>query len=492
MTPKQTTIQLQTRRNIGGQQFAMALVCLSLGLSFQLPIRGEDLGSNGGPSSNAAASEFQIDNLPIGGETDLGMPESVRLPQGLFGSLAKHTWDDIFGSGDLLTSDKPLFELRGRIETDVVFASQSPANEAIFGDLPHAAGLRRARIGGQGHLTPDLRYVAEIDMANRNLAIRDLLVGWGDVRDRGEVRIGHFREPFSLEGGTSANSFAMQERSPINHLDPARNWGLGYYRCSPDEDSTIAVGVFHSGQGPSDLRGGPASDTAITAKWTALPWYEEDGPRLMHVGLASSARFPDNGLVMINQSPRSPLLSLGDSSASPFVPQIRIHSRYQQLFNAQWAFVDGPFSAQAEWYGTFIESTIGQPVFYQGSYLNLGYFLTGEHRSYQTQSGVFGAVTVDQPFLRGFSSKHDTRQLGMGAWELTSQFGYLDFTDTNTPRGPQGQLVGVQLPQVTFGVNWYLADRLRIMFNYSHASPIEPNAGSSNANVFSSRLALYW
>jgi phosphate-selective porin len=48
------------------------------------------------------------------------------------------------------------------------------------------------------------------------------------------------------------------------------------------------------------------------------------------------------------------------------------------------------------------------------------------------------------------------------------------------------------LPELTLGVNWYLADRFRIMFNYTHAMPDEPNFGSSSANMFATRMAMYW
>ena len=43
-----------------------------------------------------------------------------------------------------------------------------------------------------------------------------------------------------------------------------------------------------------------------------------------------------------------------------------------------------------------------------------------------------------------------------------------------------------------FGVNWYLADRLRIMFNYSYVQPDEPNTGVTSASVFATRLEMFW
>lgn len=384
------------------------------------------------------------------------------------------------------------FKLRGRVDTDFLWANQSESNSAVFGELPDVVGLRRARIGAEGNLGCNARYITEIDLASGNIVVRDMFLGCGDMHDTGEFRLGHMREPFSLEGGTSANTFAFLERSPVNDLDPSRNWGLGLFRCSPDEDATFGAGVFQSGTDSSDFQGGDGIDTALTAKGTRLLWYEEDGERLMHVGLALSARIPDRGVVVINQQSRSPLLDLGDSSTSPFVPTIRIPADAQQLGNVQWALVRGSFWAQAEWYGSLIEQRGGDPVFFHGSHFDIGYFLGGAHRSYQKRSGIFGPVAVDNPATRCFGSKRASRDLGFGAWELTARFAYLDYFDSNTPIGPDGQLVGIMLPQATAGVNWYLADRLRIMLNYCYVQPDEPNAEAGSASLFGMRLAMFW
>ena len=64
--------------------------------------------------------------------------------------------------------------------------------------------------------------------------------------------------------------------------------------------------------------------------------------------------------------------------------------------------------------------------------------------------------------------------------------------DGNVPVGPQGQLVGIRLVQPTCGVNWYLADHIRLMFNYVLALPDEPNTGTSSASVFAMRLGVFW
>jgi phosphate-selective porin OprO/OprP len=388
------------------------------------------------------------------------------------------------------TATGTTFRLRGRIEIDAIATTQSRANESIFGDLRNDVGLRRARIGAEGSLRIGGRYITEIDLASGEVVLRDVFVELGDAQDAGGFRSGHYREPFSLELATGANSFAFLERSVINVLDPARNWGVGLFRAGPGETSTLALGIFHAGTDANDFQGGDGSTVGLTGRWTSAPIYERDGERLLHLGMAFSERLPEHGVVILNQQPQSPLLDLGDSATSPFLPQIRIPATFQQLLNLQCGTANGPFWTQAEWYGSWIDQQGGGPVFLHGCHADCGVFITGEHRQYQSSSGAFGPVRVNRPLLR-FHSDPD-RPTGWGAWELTARFAYLDFEDSDTPTGPGGQFVGIGLSESTFGVNWYLADHVRLMFNYSYAVPDEPNAGTSVANIFATRLAVFW
>jgi phosphate-selective porin OprO/OprP len=171
------------------------------------------------------------------------------------------------------------------------------------------------------------------------------------------------------------------------------------------------------------------------------------------------------------------------------VLRIEIPASFQQLANLQLAAASGPVWMQAEWYGTWIDQIGGPPIFFHGCHVDSGWFLTGEQRAFDAY-GVWGAIRVNRPVLACCAC--DDRQRGWGAWELTARFSYLDFFDADTPLGPAGQLQGIQLPEATFGVNWYLADQMRCMFNYTYAVPDEPNAGTSAASTFALRLAWYW
>jgi hypothetical protein len=41
-------------------------------------------------------------------------------------------------------------------------------------------------------------------------------------------------------------------------------------------------------------------------------------------------------------------------------------------------------------------------------------------------------------------------------------------------------------------MNWYLADRIRLMFNYTYAEPDEPNTVPSAAHLYATRLNVFW
>ena len=41
-------------------------------------------------------------------------------------------------------------------------------------------------------------------------------------------------------------------------------------------------------------------------------------------------------------------------------------------------------------------------------------------------------------------------------------------------------------------MNWYWADRMRIMFNYSYEAPDESNVGTTEASVYAMRLNVFF
>ncbi len=306
-----------------------------------------------------------------------------------------------------------------------------------------------------------------------------------------EVRIGNFCEPFSLEGFTSSNVIPFVERSPTDALDPARHWGACLFSYTDDQRATLQAGIFRSGSNNTGNDLGNGNDMQYTARITGLPWYEDDGRRLLHLGGAFSQQWATKtDTIVFNQGLRSNLLIVSDNPGSPFEPIITVNASQQQLYNLQAAVVLGPVALQAEWDAAYIHQLQGGPVFYHGSYVQGSWFVTGENREYLTRYGVFGGPKVQSPFLclRGSQAV----AAGPGAWELTARFAYMDFFSNNLPPNSSGLRTGNRDSEITLGVNWYLNDNTRLMFNFVHAVPVDPNFGPSWANAFFLSAQVFW
>ena len=71
-------------------------------------------------------------------------------------------------------------------------------------------------------------------------------------------------------------------------------------------------------------------------------------------------------------------------------------------------------------------------------------------------------------------------------------FDYLHFASPNLPPQSNGLLQGDNVAETTLGLNWYLNDYTRMMFNYVHAVPVDPNFGPSWDNAFFVETAVFW
>lgn len=393
---------------------------------------------------------------------------------------------------DLLTQP-PKFELRGRIEVDAQLPSQSAASQAQVGDLQGGFGFRRARIGAQGEIDPSTRWVAEVDFAGGSVKLRDMYVGLTAVPVLSEVRTGFLREPFSLEGATSSRFITFLERSPLNQLDPTRNWGLAGYWRSEDERMTAALGGFRDGTTSSGVSTGNGNAWAVTGRVTGLPVDDPDDTsfRLVHLGSAISLRQPADNTVTYKSNPQSNLLDVSDNPASPLLPSITIPAKSQQIYNLQAAAVYGPVSVQAEWFGTTIQQPDAGVVYFHGFYMFGSLFLTGEHRGYDRSTAAFDGISVRRPVVKTSGGVS-----GIGAVELAARFSVTNFMSPNLPpqllgtgfRSPAGGL----LYETTWGVNWYLNDYTRIMANYTLAIPDLPGMPELPVHVFGIRTAIFW
>ncbi|MBS3734426.1 MAG: hypothetical protein KGY99_05815 [Phycisphaerae bacterium] len=335
----------------------------------------------------------------------------------------------------------------GRLMYDVGWVSGTDMENALGTDLEDGAEVRRARLYAAGNLGKDLGFKLQFDLAGGDADLKDAYLQFKHVPFVGNIKVGHFKEPFGLEQLTSSKYITFMERSLPDMYTPGRNWGVMAHDAPLDERMTWAVGMFRDVNGYGDGEDDGAYN--LTARVTGLPVYEDGGRRLVHVGAAYSLRHSDTH-------------SFGAFDAHPEQHWVPDFINSGSFSNAEWqhrlggeaALVCGPFSMQSEVVAVNVDTDSADDACLWGVYAQASYFLTGEHRPYKTSAGAFNRVTPRRPF------REDG---GFGAWEIACRYSYVDVTD-----GVGEQNLGQRQASATVGLNWYLNDNVRVMWNYIH------------------------
>jgi phosphate-selective porin OprO/OprP len=142
------------------------------------------------------------------------------------------------------------------------------------------------------------------------------------------------------------------------------------------------------------------------------------------------------------------------------------------LWNLEFATVQGPLWLAAEYIESDVSAQlVGDPKF-NGSYVQVGWFLTGESKPYRTNSGIFDRLRPTTKYTGGnpFKKKYG------GAWELVGRFSTVDLSD--------GLVEGGELTDISAALSWYINATTRVEFNYIYTSPRE----QGTANIFLMRL----
>jgi len=341
-------------------------------------------------------------------------------------------------------------QIGGRVQTDWAFMSGEDALEEEKGPLKDGTKFRRARLSVSGTLYETGIFKAEYDFAGGDPIFRDVWAGVKDIPYLGTIRVGRILEPYALEQLSGNNFHQFIERGLPAAFFPFRNNGVLLQNAILDQRMTWAIGAFMH----TDAFGDSSTNSkhSVTARLTAAPVYSEDGRTWMHLGVSASQRTPNDDTYRVSSRPESYV-------APTFVTTGALPTDSVNLAGAEFAATHGPLSLQAEFHMADLnileseeyEATKGIEL--TGYYVYASYFLTGEHRTYNRATAVFGRTTPKKNFKLDGS--------GLGAWELTARLSELDLND--------GPVEGGKLRNLTAGVNWYLNPNMRTMFNYIYS-----------------------
>jgi phosphate-selective porin OprO/OprP len=393
--------------------------------------------------------------------------------------LTKSDWEVLWKDGIRVESKdgKHKIKLGGRVQVDFASINADDTLKEAYPDLQgNGWEFRTVRLDVEGTLWRYFQFKAQYDFAGQDVDFKDVWVGMKSIPYINYIRVGHMKEPFSLNELTSSNYITFMERALPNVFAPSRNTGIAAHNSHLNDRIWWGFGGFKLTDDSGDAFTN-RSDWNITARMTGLPWVDED--KLLHLGLSYTHQFrsgADNP-IQYRQRPESHITDerLVDTGSMP-VDGV-------DIINPELAFVYGPFSLQGEYFFSWVNAAEGEIIDdgdpfpdsrldFQGAYAFISYFLTGESRPYK--NGRFQRV---RPF-RNFSFKEP----GWGAFETAFRWSFVDLDDESIDGGKENNF--------TVGLTWYPNPNFRWMFNYVRAD-VDQHADMDDdgwANIFETRF----
>ncbi len=360
------------------------------------------------------------------------------------------------------------------VQDDVLFAAFDSDIRNNFGDIQDGTAFRRLRVSFTGNLiTPDINYKLEIDLA-QGLNFIDVFLRFHFLPELA-LTVGQFQEPFTMAGVTTNGYEMFVENAPIaTTLGPDRNKGAQLHLQVADEQFNVFAGFFRpvnnlGANVPANNAFAPFNEDLYAVDLRAA--FATKGETVFHVGLDMSYRDFDTAGPLVVLAPVNPSILGGPghvfAAASPLPTQFAKGF----LFAGELALSVGPVTVQAEFI-TAAMRVSGQADRYMpwGAYLQVGFFLTGEHRPYDYDSATFGRVRP----LADISE-------GPGAMEVALRFAHADLREPNI-LVPAGRSVS----DLTLALNWFLNANIRAGVNYVYSLP----HGAGDAHFFVLRVQV--
>jgi len=331
------------------------------------------------------------------------------------------------------------FQPFGRVHLDYAFFDDDKKDH---GDN---ANFRRARLGFKGKVDEDWKYTFEMDFAKEDVAFKDISVKYTGL-DFADFQVGHFKPYFGMDENQSSNYIQFLERASVSNAF-ARDEEIGAGFRSGHDNWSVAAGVWNE-DGGTDSSATDDEAWTIDGRATFAPLNEKG--RVVHLGAGGSYRVPNAGSDNVTFS--SKVTGVG---ANLITTSAITNVDSSQIYNLEAAGAFDSFAAQAEYYIVDVNKQTGIDPSFGGWYAQASYLLTGETRPYDAKIGNFKRIKPSNPF--------SLKTGGTGAWELLGRVSNVDLNDQGAG------VTGGELDDWTLGVNWYVNNNTRFMFNYINA-----------------------
>jgi len=405
--------------------------------------------------------------------------EFVSCEENVYCPPAPYCIPGLGGAGGAGAKSKyPTVALTGFAQIDALYFDQNGTSKANNGNISDYAGFRRARLAAKGQLAENTGYYLEMDFAFPGRpSFMDVWVEQQKIPFLGNVRIGQFRQPLSMESLMSVRDLMFLERALPFAFLPFRQIGVMAYNTALDDNITWASSVYRF---PTDTYGNAYSDNGYgtSHRVTGIPIYDEACNQVLHLGLGYSYNRFGTAFAGFRQSPEVGY-NMGAAGAGGFSGPFMTSTgplagaTSDNIFNVELAYAYDSFFVQSEFFDVVVQDPTGNRN-YTGAYVMASYVLTGEHHKYNKKAATFGRVV---PY-------RNLGACGWGAWELAGRWSYIDLRDSpNAFVAGQPGVSPTYLTDLTLGINWYWNAYAKMQFNYIHAFQNTPGGTYANANT---------
>jgi phosphate-selective porin OprO/OprP len=361
----------------------------------------------------------------------------------------------------------------GRLEID----GAANTTNGTLGGFNDGFELRRARITAKGTSIVGVPFSYRVDLGYvpGSFTVTQAYAQIADIAHIGDLQFGQFTSPVGLQMITSSWDIGfMEPAAPLQALAPGSQPGVQLKDRFFEERGTWTLGAYaglpSSGEYGSITKSFGNLMGRLT--WLAVNDTDDTKPaanKYLHLGLSGSYQSSPNGSIRYRTRPESYL--------APFVIDTgSIEASSAKVIGLEALWVDGPFSAQAEFIRSGVDADSAGALAFYGGYAQVAWFLTGESRPYDRGDAGPGRITPRSNF--GFGP-----DAGWGAVEAGARLSYTDLGS--------GPVQGGRLTMVMGTLNWFLRPQLKCMFEVG-AGRVGDTVADGNFLLAQLRMGLYF
>jgi phosphate-selective porin OprO/OprP len=330
--------------------------------------------------------------------------------------------------------------------------------------------LRRSRLMFRGTLTRWFRFGMEFEFQGNETS--NIVESYGEfVNGPHAVKMGQFKEPFSLEWQTRDKALLFAERSMAYSLGPKRDIGLMAYGFAYDDALNYSLGIFNGDGQDGATQGNEHDEPEVAARLVLEPFKNSNFDAVRSFQIGASASYAQIDLSNLDLKVKSSGMYGSDrnmyvlSHNTKFGVLQDVDTR--QRLGLETAWIKGPLLLQGE--VVYLKYTglkpVGEPAMdaeFAAGYASVSCCLTGERHS------IYHGV-VQPVYPKNFFNPE------MGTWGAVCLAARLEhFEGDEDWINPASHVSTQKADALSVAVNWILFPMVRIIFDYSHTEFSDP------------------